>query len=516
MKKLIPALCALMICLAACVTAFAYNSPFDTPDPAVPGEAGEACDVEYSLRAGGTFIYNNNPEALKAFNLGKALMIENDLHGDVYFTCENQNRTGKAILLGLQLRNDSGEDITVTVHNVGYQVGGDWVGQREWTDFFDTKFEIELPKANSYGFDSVMDPRGFKAKSYVIPNGKYIYVMGGSTADSYNNINVGGTANKYAAVGQCVNGAVYFTVEGPKTGVSAAFVCYDPSSTGCVTSRAQQGYVVEKDGDAYGRQYLGSAPALCAQASFAWNVNDSVADHTRLPVKYKVTYFDDCASYGNYGEYKNPKTNTVKGSVWYTHLNSANHNTYVGTDMMPFYCVTDKGEDVVIDVYHNDGTSKPANIGNWMVVYEESFTFKNSGVTTRTFTLYMENNGVLAVNVRNKNGDLIQSLYHHDKSVPVYTLTVAPYHTGTFVLEYVLCANSYGNVAHYVTTGTVPQVKWDYNNSGVITSDDAIYLLRYTLFPDQFPVTQSGDVNGDGSVDSDDAIRLLRFLLFGE
>ena len=49
-----------------------------------------------------------------------------------------------------------------------------------------------------------------------------------------------------------------------------------------------------------------------------------------------------------------------------------------------------------------------------------------------------------------------------------------------------------------------------------ITSDDAIYLLRYTLFPGGYPICQNGDIDGDGDVDSDDAIYLLRFTLFPE
>ncbi len=515
MKKITALFCAALLCFSAVNAVFAYDTPFDVPEPTEPGGAGEACEVEYSLRGGGTFIYNNNPEALTMFNVGQALMIESDINGDVYFTSENQNKTGRSIYLGLQVRNGSGEDITVTVRNIGYQVGGDWQGQHEWADFFDTRYEIELPKNSSYGADSPIDPAGFETASYVIPDGKYFYVIGGTTADAYENINVADTANKRITKGQCVNAAVYFTVEGPATGVSAAYVCYDPSYNGYVTSASQQGYVVEKEGGSYGRQYLGSAPALCAEASLAWTIDDTVRDGTRLPVRYSVTYYEDHQSYGAYGAYTGAKTNVVSGDAWYTHLNSANHNEYVGTDMMPFYCVTETGESVVIDVHHNDGTSKPANIGNWMVIYEESFTVRNSGEDLRTVAIYMENNGALAVNVREAEGDLIRSIYHHDRNKPVYTAEVAGSRDVTFVLEYVLAANSYGNVKHYAVTGTVEQVKWDFDRSGSLDADDAIRLLRCTLFPDKFPLYQKGDLDGDGTTSSDDAIFLLRYLLFG-
>ena len=54
----------------------------------------------------------------------------------------------------------------------------------------------------------------------------------------------------------------------------------------------------------------------------------------------------------------------------------------------------------------------------------------------------------------------------------------------------------------------------DYDGNGEVTSDDAIYLLRYTLFPEGYPISLSGDLDGDGSVTSDDAIYLLRYTLF--
>ena len=53
----------------------------------------------------------------------------------------------------------------------------------------------------------------------------------------------------------------------------------------------------------------------------------------------------------------------------------------------------------------------------------------------------------------------------------------------------------------------------DINDDGVINSDDAIYLLRYTLLPNDYPIKQSGDMNNDGVVNSDDAIYLLRYTL---
>ena len=57
-------------------------------------------------------------------------------------------------------------------------------------------------------------------------------------------------------------------------------------------------------------------------------------------------------------------------------------------------------------------------------------------------------------------------------------------------------------------------VRGDFNGDGVVTDADAIYLLRHTLFPESYLITQSGDFNGDGVATDADAIYLLRHTLF--
>ena len=51
------------------------------------------------------------------------------------------------------------------------------------------------------------------------------------------------------------------------------------------------------------------------------------------------------------------------------------------------------------------------------------------------------------------------------------------------------------------------------NGDDIIDSDDVIYLLKYTLLPDIYPINQSGDMDGNGTVDSDDVIYLLKYTL---
>ena len=56
----------------------------------------------------------------------------------------------------------------------------------------------------------------------------------------------------------------------------------------------------------------------------------------------------------------------------------------------------------------------------------------------------------------------------------------------------------------------------DMDGDGNVDSDDAVHLLRYTLFPEYYYILQPGDMNNDGYVTSDDAVYLLRHTLFPE
>ena len=54
----------------------------------------------------------------------------------------------------------------------------------------------------------------------------------------------------------------------------------------------------------------------------------------------------------------------------------------------------------------------------------------------------------------------------------------------------------------------------DFDGDDFVTSDDAVFLLRHVLFPEDHPVVEFADYTGDDMITSDDAVYLLRHVLF--
>lgn len=59
-------------------------------------------------------------------------------------------------------------------------------------------------------------------------------------------------------------------------------------------------------------------------------------------------------------------------------------------------------------------------------------------------------------------------------------------------------------------------IQGDFDESGAVTDEDAIYLLWHTLFEEDYPISQTGDVDLSGTVTDEDAIYLLWHTLFEE
>ena len=83
------------------------------------------------------------------------------------------------------------------------------------------------------------------------------------------------------------------------------------------------------------------------------------------------------------------------------------------------------------------------------------------------------------------------------------------YDTQVFHAQYPMGDKNYDPAGGSVLIG-------DMNSDSVISDQDAMYLLRFTLFGEvRYPLPMSGDVNSDGVISDLDAMYLLRFTLFG-
>ncbi len=387
-----------------------------------------AADIRYTKRPGGVYVYSNNPEMLAQPDVGQALLRNEGLTGEVFFTYEHSNHTDGPFYLGYQLYNNGDKPVTVTVLNIGNQVRGEWLGQREWCDFYGVEFDmpedyfLEDGKTVNpiyVGGDYVRyNPRVFTPETVTVAPGEYYWVLGGTSGDLPTGSWSGSTADQALLVGRCGNGVVRFRVEGGS--VVGTFWCYtDPSQ--CDLNKPQQGYIINRDGKNYAAQYKGideeTKGLLEAEISFI------ISDETkagRLPVKYTVRRDP------NHLEVKEPfaplnmQDFDYEGTTWLTSLNPNDNPTAVGTDMIVFKCVTEDGREVVIDNDHTDGEGLKANTGNWMVQNTANYNLINVGDKPRRLRFYGKNTGVLAIMVRNENGDLLEK-----------KLTLQPYNFGS-------------------------------------------------------------------------------------
>ena len=188
--------------------------------------------IKMKKRKGGSYIYCNVPESMPLEAINSIIMQNKDLSGECFFTCEHSNRTGlKEIYLGYRIVNKNKHDIYVTVKNVGYQVEGSWLGEKSWIDYYgipctmdcsnfkkeDFEYAGKTYNAHDWfkdylGFDTNYKPNPIKPTTYKIPSGKYLYVIGGTSEDAYNNINVNNTANLPLKLNHCANANVLFNV----------------------------------------------------------------------------------------------------------------------------------------------------------------------------------------------------------------------------------------------------------------------------------------------------------------
>ncbi len=224
-------------------------------------------------------------------------------------------------------------------------------------------------------------------------------------------------------------------------------------------SPAQTGYRTDYNslGQNYGLQYQGSADhAGVIDCYFDWTFNDEIGGGM-LPVTYTNYYASNVSSVTTpYAAYNSTAHLQSRKYEWHTHINPQDVNTAVGTDMVAFNCVDSNGIKRVIDTDHADGTGNFANIGNWMIEYQEHFTLVNQGNKERVITLHYGDNGALLMLARDsQTGEVLQADFPVGGDIMginyAYNITIPAHSIKQISMCYLLMPMSAGTVSHMVT-----------------------------------------------------------------
>jgi hypothetical protein len=320
-------------------------------------------------------------------------------------------------------------------------------------DYFD-EFGEETAKYFGQGFVQ-HTPRIFEPETYIVPPGEYLWVLGGTTADNYKNFNIGNTADLSFRWG-CQNATVLFDIT-QGSGITGSFWYYTDAAL-LDENIPEQGYIVWRGGVDYSKQYKGTDPTMgLIEADIRWTVNDSTPAG-RLPVVYETQYDRRSQRQREPYELYNNETYEIEGRSWSVALNPNDGNRQsIGTDMSVFHCVDIEGNPILIDTLRADGDGWPANLGNWMIVYHNNYTFSNAGDTERKFTLY-QRGGTFSTVIRDRDGRVLEADLRiapavgqsADERFEIYTVTVPPRTVTQITVDWLILGNSYGGMNHYV------------------------------------------------------------------
>ena len=453
-------------------------------DPAV--SPLEPATINYVKRKNTKYVYSNAPETLLPEHdlVNKCVTRQDVSNQSVFFTFEHQSRElqiqlGINVYYGYRVRNTGTADMYVTVKGVGLQLAGKgaYMGEKEWIDFYRTKFALpdfsDVSDSAMANYKAHLDFDGkylvteYQPTTYRIPAGAYMYVIGGTSVDAFDGINVANTANKKTTNAVVENGAVAFDVVGQAEG---AFYIYDDLTAiapGTPGGDSHMGGTIQPDAS------CGWDEGYVIDNQATWTFNDATAAQT-LPVTYTNYYNEEMGEYAReYSPYTGTPNTPIEGTTahvqnrtdWATHLDVQQAHDAVGTDVALFHTVDLEGNEVVYGCNYWDSEGKLPNMGSWMKDYQDLFTFVNQGDQPRTVRINIVPNGAMPVMMRSLDGRIIMeeglkpfyAMYYNandygdrfDKACH-YEVVIPAHSVKQFVVEYNLMANSYGYVKHSV------------------------------------------------------------------
>ena len=415
--------------------------------------------IKMKKRKGGTYIYCNVPERLVDEAVDTIIMENNNLTGQCFMTFENQNASSKeALYMGYRIVNDSENDIYVTIKNVGYQVEGSWLGEKSWMDYYGIKYDIDTDGfdqkqkrwyKNYLNFDKKYEPNPIKPITYLLPKGKYLYVIGGTDKDAYNNINVNNTANLKLYQNHCANGNIMFYItNGTAKGQLCVYEDIDKLNKDNIVQNLRR--YGEKD-DLGGRiGYNDHHGVIDCNPVFA------ISDKTKpgnIKVKYYSYYADTLnKTYKPLEDILDSYPHKVELDCWWSHLSSQLNHKYVGSDMVEHKTIYE-GKEVVLSVNRANPAGKIWDYGNWMIEYQENLVIANLGNNDRKFRFYILNGGSLFYIIKDENGNILKkgvTLIHLTGKKEIYEWVVQGHSKSIISVQFVLAANNCGSVQHIV------------------------------------------------------------------
>ena len=443
-------------------------SKFDVSS--VDGTVIESAEIDYQQRKGGTYLYSNVPESMPSEVLDTILMRHLDLTGECFLTFEHQNNTGTPLYMGYRITNTEDHDIYITVTNVGYQTKGSWLGEKSWMDYYGVQYEMDTSNFlegtfeydgqtwtamdwfNAYlAFDTNYTPNPIKPVTYKIPAGEHMYVIGGTTEDSYKGINVNGTADVPVAVRECINGNVKFIItNGKARGDLCVYTDIEKINQPDVKVQFLRPYSTD---DTMGGR-IGYSPIHgVIDNNPVWTFNDAVRE-TTIGVYYTNYYADTLKeSYEPFEKVENITAHEVRGTKWLTHLSAQLNHLYTGKDMIDIISQYN-GEEIVLSNYIANPAGNIWDYGNWMIEYQDNCTFVNRGNVDRKIKFYMHNGGSLFYIAKDENNNILKAgatlTTCTGRNVPIFEFVVPAHSAKMISMQYVLPANTVGSVEHYI------------------------------------------------------------------
>ncbi len=306
----------------------------DTIDPTDVHTPSTPPLVTYTLGGARRLLFLNNPEQLIDADLGDATLGDKTLYratvnGANRSFYEHVNRTNRTVGFGIQVYNPGPASVRVDVVAAGWVVG----------------ILGGAPFADALGGAG-------DAAEVVLDAGRSTWIV---------------RHDDQVPAGAFFSGVVDFDVSGGAVIVN--HIAYD-NFAALDGSTSELGYVqrIEPDGTHEARMYKGIASASeTTLGPLDVTLDD---DLPAGPVPVHVARFDRTR-----GEYANP----IIATEWTTHIGPAQNANATASDMVSFDYA-----DWRFSVWSDsDGEARPANLGNWGIVYSARVRVDNRGTRAR-------------------------------------------------------------------------------------------------------------------------------------